>query len=237
MKTITDQKPLEEIMQYLDKCQRVHIIGCGTCATLCRTGGKSEVIELKEKLEASGKIVTGWMVIPTACDELTKDALIEEAEAVNAADCILAMTCAIGVQNIAIHLKDDKSVYPGLNTMFIGIEDKPGHFTEVCLQCASCVLGRTACVCPLVRCAKSLLNGPCGGSAEGKCEISPNVPCAWQIIYDRLTATGKLEQMEEIEPVKDWNVSVSGGPRQVDVDAECGIIKPGTQAESVSTKS
>ena len=237
MKTITEQKPIEEIMQYLDKCQRVHIIGCGTCATLCRTGGKSEVLELKEKLEASGKIVTGWMVISTACDELTKDALREESEAVNAADCILAMTCAIGVQNIAIHLKDDKSVYPGLNTMFIGIEDKPGHFIEVCLQCGSCVLGRTACVCPLVRCAKSLLNGPCGGSSDGKCEISPDVPCAWQIIYDRLLATGKLEQMEEIEPVKDWNVSVSGGLRQVDVDSECGIIKPGTQSEAASTKS
>ena len=237
MKTITEQKPIEEIMQYLNKCQRVHIIGCGTCATLCHTGGKSEVIELKEKLEASGKKVTGWMVIPTACDELTKDALREEAEAVDAADCILAMTCAIGVQNIAIHLKDDKSVYPGLNTMFIGIEDRPGHFAEVCLQCASCVLGRTASVCPLVRCAKSLLNGPCGGSTEGKCEISPDVPCAWQIIYDRLLATGKLEQMEEIEPVKDWSVSVSGGPRQVDVDSECGIVKPGMRPEAASTKS
>lgn len=237
MKTITEQKPTEEIMQSLDKCQRVYIIGCGTCATLCRTGGKSEVLELKEKLEASDKIVTGWMVIPTACDELTKDALQEEAEIVNTADCILAMTCAIGVQNIAIHLKDDKSVYPGLNTMFIGIEDKPGHFTEVCLQCGSCVLGRTACVCPLVRCAKSLLNGPCGGSSDGKCEISPDVPCAWQIIYERLSATGKLEQMEEIEPVKDWSVSVSGGLRQVDVDSECGIIKPGTQSGAASTKS
>jgi len=231
MKTITAQKPVEEIMKYLEKCQRVHIIGCGTCATLCHTGGKTEVIKMKEGLEASGKKVTGWMVIPTACDELTGDALRENAEAVDAADCILAMTCAIGVQTIALHLKEPKPVYPGLNTLFLGTEDRPGHFIEVCQQCGSCVLGRTAAICPLVRCAKSLLNGPCGGSAGGKCEISKDIPCAWQMIYDRLAEMGRLAEMEEIEPVKDWNVSVSGGPRMADVDAECGIISGKTETE------
>jgi ferredoxin len=226
MKTITEQKPVEEILKYLENARHVHIVGCGTCATLCRTGGKSEVIAMKERLEAEGKKVTGWMVIPTGCDALAGDALIESATEVDAADAILAMTCAIGVQNIALHLKDAKPVYPGLNTLFLGIEDTPGHFLEVCLQCGSCVLGRTACICPLVRCAKSLLNGPCGGSADGKCEISPDVPCAWQLIHDRLKETGRLEVMEEIEPVKDWSVSVSGGPRQVNIDAVCGIAAP-----------
>jgi ferredoxin len=231
MKTITAQKPLEEVMKYLEKCQWVHIIGCGTCATLCHTGGKTEVMEMKEKLEAGGKKVTGWMVIPTACDELTKDALRENAEAVDAADCILAMTCAIGVQTIALHLKQPKAVYPGLNTLFLGTEDRPGHFIEACMQCGSCVLGRSAAICPLVRCAKSLLNGPCGGSAEGKCEISKDIPCAWQMIYDRLAETGRLDEMEEIEPVKDWSVSVSGGPRMVDIDAECGIVSDKAEAK------
>ena len=234
MKTITQQKPIDEIISFLDKCQWVHIIGCGTCATLCHTGGKSEVIEMKKQLEEKGKKVTGWMVIPTGCDELTADALRENAEAVDAADCVLAMTCAIGVQNIAMHLKDVKQVYPGLNTMFLGIEDTPGHYVEVCMQCGSCVLGRTATVCPLVRCAKSLLNGPCGGSADGKCEISPDVPCAWQLIYDRLEATGRLDEMEEIEPIKDWSVSMTGGPRMVEVDAECGIVSEKTEAEAAS---
>ncbi len=224
MKTITRQKPEEEVMQSLEKCQKVYLIGCGTCATLCHTGGKSEVLEMKAKLEASGKKVTGWMVIPTACDELTKYALQEEAEKIKAADCILVMTCAIGVQTISLHLKDSKPVYPALNTLFIGVEESPGHFTEVCLQCVSCVLGRTAGICPLVRCSKSLLNGPCGGSTEGKCEVSPDIPCAWQLIYDRLAEMGRLEEMEEIEPVKDWSVSVSGGPRMIDIEAECTSI-------------
>ena len=231
MKTMTTQKPLEEIIQYLDKCQSVYIVGCGTCATVCHTGGKAEVAEMKDKLEASGKKVTGWMVIPTACDELTRDALRENAEDINAADCVLAMTCAIGVQTIALHLKEARPVYPALNTLFLGTEDSPGHFIEACMQCGSCVLGRTAAICPLVRCAKSLLNGPCGGSAEGKCEISPDVPCAWQLIYDRLAEMERLEEMDEIEPVKDWSTSVSGGPRMVDVDAECGIVTDKTEAE------
>ncbi len=221
MKTITEQKPSEEITQSLEKCKKVYLIGCGTCATLCHTGGKSEVLEMKASLEASGKQVTGWMVIPTACDELTKYALQEEAKNIAAADCILAMTCAMGVQTISLQLNEPRPVYPALNTLFLGMEESPGHFTEVCLQCGSCVLGRTAAICPLVRCSKSLLNGPCGGSAEGKCEVSPDIPCAWQLIYDRLAAMGRLDELEEIEPVKDWSVSVSGGPRKSDIEAEC----------------
>jgi len=230
MKAITAQKPLEEIMQYLDKCRSVYIIGCGTCATMCHTGGKAEVVAMKAKLEAGGKKVTGWMVIPTACDELTKYALQENAEDIAAADCILAMPCAIGVQTINLHLKEAKPVYPALDTLFLGMEDSPGHFIDACMQCGSCVLGRTAAICPLVRCAKGVLNGPCGGSAEGKCEISPDVPCAWQMIYDRLAEMGRLDEMEEIEPVKDWSSSVSGGPRRADIDAECGIVSAKTEA-------
>ncbi len=222
MKTITAQKPSDEIMQYLKKCQKVYLIGCGTCATMCHTGGKSEVLEMKAKLEAAGKKVTGWMVIPTACDELTKYALLENTKDIEAADCILAMTCAVGVQMISLHLKKPEPLYPALNTIFIGMEESPGHFNEVCMQCGNCVLGRTAAICPLVSCAKGLLNGPCGGSVGGKCEISPDIPCAWQMIYDRLVEMGRLDELEEIEPVKDWSTSVSGGPRKIDVEAECG---------------
>ena len=231
MKTITAQKPIEEVLGYIGKSKSVHIIGCGTCATMCHTGGKAEVIEMKEKLEANGKKVTGWMVIPTACDELAADALRAEAEAVEAADCLLVMSCATGVQTVAMHLGNTKPVYPALNTLFYGVEDKPGHFIDVCLQCGSCVLGRTATVCPLVRCAKSLFNGPCGGSSEGKCEVSKDVPCAWQLIYDRLKEMGRLDEMEEFAPLKDWSAGNSGGPRMADIDAECGIVLAKTATE------
>jgi len=213
MITITEQKPLEEVMQCLDKSNGVYLIGCGTCATILHTGGKSEVLEMKRQLEASGKKVTGWMVIPTTCDVLTKEALREEAKAIEAADSILVMACAFGVQTV--NLYTDKPVYPALNTLFIGKEERPGYFTEVCMQCGDCILATTAGICPLVRCAKSLLNGPCGGSVEGKCEISPDIPCAWQLIIERLNDLGQLDKLEEIEPVKDWSTSLSGGPRQI----------------------
>lgn len=212
MITITKQKPLEEILPSLDKAKKVYIIGCGTCATICHTGGKAEVLEMKEKLEAEGKKVTGWMVIPTACDELTREALAENAEAIEQADAILVMSCAFGVQTVTMY--SDKTVYPALNTLFVGKEETPGHFIEVCMQCGNCVLATTVGICPLVRCAKSLLNGPCGGSVDGKCEVSPDTPCAWQLIYDRLKALGQLDKMEEIVPVRDWSTSTSGGPRR-----------------------
>jgi hypothetical protein len=218
MKTITGQKSLEEVLRYLEKYQRVYLIGCGTCATMCRTGGKSEVLEMKVKLEEAGKKVTGWMVIPTACDELTREALKENANDIDAADCILMLTCAFGVQTVSLCIYKPKPVYPALNTLFIGQEDSPGHFMEVCAQCGDCALALTAGICPLVRCAKSLLNGPCGGSVEGKCEISPDIPCAWQTIIDRLEALGQLDALEEIAPPRDWSTSHAGGPRKITLE-------------------
>jgi hypothetical protein len=216
MITITEQKSFESIMRSLDKIKSVYLIGCGSCATMLHTGGKSEVLEMKDKLEGVGKKVTGWMVIPTTCDQLTREALIENAKAIDAADAIVVMSCAFGVQTVNFYA--DKPTYPALNTLFVGKEERPGYFIEVCMQCGDCVLAQTAGICPLVRCAKSLLNGPCGGSEGGKCEVDPNTPCAWQLIYDRLVAVGQLDKLEEIEPVKDWSTSHSGGPRKINIE-------------------
>jgi ferredoxin len=215
MITITEQKPIEEIIESLGKAKKVYLVGCGTCATICHTGGKSEILEMKQKLETAGKKVTGWMVVPTACDELTKYALEEQAAEIKKADAILSLTCAFGVQTMALYT--DKPVYPALNTLFIGKEEAPGQFVEVCMQCGNCVLATTAGICPLVRCAKSLLNGPCGGSVEGKCEVAPDIPCAWQLIYDRLKAMGRLDALEEIVPLRDWSTSREGGPRRITI--------------------
>ena len=216
MLTITKQKPLEEIVGSLKKCQKVYIVGCGTCATTLHTGGKSEVLEMKKQLETAGKEVLGWMVIPTACDPITKEALVENGRNVEGSDCVLVMSCAFGVQTVSLY--SGKPVLPALNTLFIGKEESPGTFIEVCAQCGSCILAKTAAICPLVRCAKSLLNGPCGGSVKGNCEVDPKIPCAWQLIIDRLAAKGELEKLEEIESPRDWSTSHSGGPRRVIIE-------------------
>jgi len=213
MITITRQKPFEAIVQYLSKSKNVYLVGCGSCATMLHTGGKSEVLAMKDRLEAAGKKVSGWMVIPTACDQLAQEAVIESGAALEAADSVVAMTCAFGVQTISLYT--NKPVYPALNTLFVGKEDGPDRFIEICMQCGDCVLASTAGVCPLVRCAKSLLNGPCGGSVGGNCEVDPDTPCAWQVIYDRLAGLGQLDKLQEIEPVRDWSTSQSGVPRTI----------------------
>jgi len=202
VKTITSQKPFEMIAQFLEPHRQVYIIGCGTCATMCRTGGKEQVLRMKEQLEGEGKNVTGWMVIPTACDALTGEAMKLEADSLAEADAILAMVCAFGVQRIGSFT--DKLVYPALDTLFIGLEESPGHFSEVCSQCGQCILGETAGICPITACAKGLLNGPCGGSRDGKCEIDPDRDCAWILIYERLKALGRLDLMLKYQPPRDF---------------------------------
>ncbi len=201
MKTITEQKPFEEIGESLGEAKRVYLIGCGTCATMCATGGKSEVLKMKDRLDEIGKRVTGWMVIPTACDDLTREAIAENAEAIGQAEALLVMTCAFGVQTVAHYT--DKPVYPALNTLFIGKEDAPAHFSEICIQCGDCVLGRTAGICPLTTCPKGLLNGPCGGYRHGMCEVDPNRECAWIEIYNRLKRMDQLEKLSMLQPLKD----------------------------------
>jgi hypothetical protein len=215
MITVTQAKPFEVIAELLAQTQSVYIIGCGTCATMLHTGGKTEVLAMKEKLEAAGKKVSGWMVIPTACDLITREALTEEAPAIGEADAILVLSCAFGVQTVSAFAS--KPAYGGLDTLFIGKEDGSGEYIEVCQQCGDCVIGQTAGICPLTRCAKSLFNGPCGGSVKGRCETDPETPCAWQMIIDRLSAWGQLDKLEDIIPAKDWSKSISGGPRRFKV--------------------
>ena len=140
---------------------------------------------------------------------------MEEATDIDKAEAILVMCCAFGVQTVGAFSK--KPVIGSLNTLFIGKEEGAGEYIEVCMQCGDCVLGQTAGICPLVRCAKGLFNGPCGGSVKGRCETDPETPCAWQMIYDRLSAWGQLDKMEDIIPIKDWSTSLSGGPRRFKV--------------------
>ena len=202
MKSITKQKPSDEVKQLLEGFDRVYIVGCGTCTTMTKTGGIEEVAAMKEQLEDLGKLVTGTIVIPTACDEMTETAVKDNEEEINNADCILVMTCALGVHRLSLYL--DQPVIPALDTLFIGLEDTPGTFQEVCAQCGQCVLGETAGICPITRCHKGLLNGPCGGTNNGKCEVDKERDCAWTLIYRRLEKQGRLDLMRKYQPPKNY---------------------------------
>ncbi|MFH0941553.1 MAG: methylenetetrahydrofolate reductase C-terminal domain-containing protein [Chloroflexota bacterium] len=209
MKSITRQKPTAEILEQLNGLGSIFIIGCGTCTTMTRTGGIDEVIEMRERLKQAGKMVTGVSVVPVACDDMTEVNLRENQDAIQSADAILAMPCALGVQKINSYLM--KPVIPALDTLFIGLEFRPGDFHEVCAQCGQCVIGWTGGICPITYCHKHMVNGPCGGTNNGKCEVSKEKDCAWTLIYQRLKEIGRLDLMRRYRPIQ--NAQVTPRPR------------------------
>ncbi len=204
MKSITKQKPFEEIKELLAKLDRPFIVGCGTCTTMTKTGGIEQVLEMKDRLRESGKLATGWTVIPTACDEMTEAAMKENAQAIQGADCILSMACALGVHRMSLYI--NRPIIPAVDTLFIGVEDSPGFFREACAQCGQCILGETAGICPITACHKGLVNGPCGGTNNGKCEVDKEKDCAWTLIYNRLKEQGRLDLMKKYHAPRNHHV-------------------------------
>lgn len=211
-----ERKPLAELLETLAPYNKVLIAGCGTCVTVCFAGGEKEVGVLAAELRMARKLESRPIriveqTVQRQCEWEYIDPLKEE---IDSADAVLSLACGIGVQALAQRFPMAR-VLPGVNTTFLGLPEEPGVFSERCAACGNCVLDKTGGVCPIARCSKSLLNGPCGGSQEGRCEIDPEVDCAWQLIYDRLKALGQLELMMEILPVKDWSTSRDGGPRRI----------------------
>ncbi|MBA3035957.1 MAG: 5,10-methylenetetrahydrofolate reductase [Desulfobacterium sp.] len=215
IRSITQQKPMEEIEVLLNGINRVFIIGCGTCVTLTQTGGIFQVEAMKNSLSEKGKVVTGTTVVPVACDNLTTDILREFEAQLKQADGLLIMTCAFGVQTIARQI--NKMAVPALNTLFIGKETGAGEYNEVCTQCGACVIGETGGICPVTACHKGLVNGPCGGTNNGKCEIDSNKDCAWTMIYNRLKDLGRLDVMRIYKKPRNHLGEPSPGKFQIPV--------------------
>ena len=216
IRSITKQKSQEEILGLLDGLERVFIVGCGTCVTLCGTGGAPQVEEMGRKLREAGMIITGSMVIPVACDELCHEALDQMRDPLSQIQAILIMTCGFGVQTIGRQVQIP--VIPALDTLFIGKERGLGRFEEICTQCGDCILGETGGICPVTSCHKGLVNGPCGGTKDGKCEIDPEKDCAWTLIYERLKAQGRLDLMRRLKPAKSHQVSPRPGKILIPVE-------------------
>ena len=216
---VAKQKPLEGIRGMIEGYERVLILGCGTCTAICLAGGDREVAVLAASLRMADKVagksrLFRELTVERQCEREFLDSIDEESREV---DAILSLGCGVGVQAVSERLPE-LLVLPGLDTEFMGMPQEEGVWIERCSGCGSCILDRTGGICPITRCAKSLLNGPCGGSVEGKCEVDPDTPCAWQLIYDRLGALGQLDKLEEIEPPKDWSTSWSGGLRKVSLE-------------------
>ncbi len=217
---VAERKPIEEIKDYLSGHKRVLVLGCGTCVTVCLAGGEREVATLASVLRLAGELEVQENTIERQCDIEFFDTVKEQAES---CDAILSMACGVGVQTV-VKVFPQKCVYPALNTMFCGSNDGAGQWSENCLACGDCKLGIFGGVCPVTRCSKSLLNGPCGGSVNGMCEVDPeNIECGWQLIYDRLRTLGKLDVLAENAQPRDWSRTHDGGPRRLSREDVAGL--------------
>lgn len=215
---ITRQKKIEDILKALDKDKKIFIVGCGECATTCQTGGEKEVLKVKEILEKEKKTVTGWVVPEAPCvASQVKMALAKSKKALAEADSILVLACGLGVQSVRENDRGNKIVHTGCDTLFMGEIDKDGAFLERCSACGDCILDETGGICAVTRCPKGLLDGPCGGTDKGKCEVDKDRDCVWTLIYNALKEQKRLYLMKDLHLPKDY--SQMSRPRKLTLPA------------------
>jgi ferredoxin len=213
---VAERKSIPELKEILKAHNKVLVLGCGTCVTVCLSGGEREVSIIASSLRISTRLEDNAtqfeeLTIERQCDNV----FIEQAApAIEACDAVLSLACGAGVQAIAERFQD-KPVYAGLDTAFIGILEEQGIWAEKCQACGECVLAAYGGICPITRCAKRQLNGPCSGSSEEHCEVHPDRECAWQLIFRRLKSLGQLDRLNDIAPLKDWSKNRDGGCRLI----------------------
>lgn len=221
---VAERKPFEEIKSMLKDYKKVLTVGCGTCVAVCLAGGEKEVGVLNSELKMARKIdnnpiETGAVTIERQCD---REFLAELDDMVAEYDALVSMACGVGIQFLAERFPE-KPVIPAVDTAFMGVNQDVGWYEERCRGCGTCFLGVTGGICPVTMCAKGLLNGPCGGTNKGSCEINPEQPCAWYKIHERLAKQGRLDNIIEITPPNDWRNQI---PRT--------IIQPGYEKRNLA---
>jgi ferredoxin len=209
-------KPFDEITSSIEQYKSILVVACGSCVTVCLSGGDREAhalardLSAPENAESTGRSIQVRTIQRQCETDLVKTFL----EIPPDTDVLLSLACGAGVQTLA-ETFGDLPVIPAVNTTFLGALDEQGVWREKCQGCGDCHLADTAGICPMARCAKHLLNGPCGGSSKGKCEIGEEVDCAWQLIIDRLEKMGRLNEYEKILPPRDWSTDGTCGPRSM----------------------
>ena len=212
---IAEQKPLNDVIKMLEGHKKVLVVGCRSCVAVCLAGGEKEAGILAESLRLHSDLIgREWEIEETTLERVCEKEWVREMEsAINGKDAVVSLACGVGTQ--VIHeLYPGVFVIPGVNTISMGAPEEQGIYLEKCGGCGDCVLHLTGGVCPVARCSKSMMNGPCGGSQNGKCEIDPDTPCGWDLIYRSLKEQGRLDLMEAVIPPKNWRTSRSGGPRK-----------------------
>ncbi|MCS7203957.1 MAG: methylenetetrahydrofolate reductase C-terminal domain-containing protein [Thermodesulfovibrio sp.] len=215
---VSKRKPLKELENLIRNYESFFLVGCAECATLCGSGDDEALLSIKEWITKSGKTVTGWFTPKVGCQILgTKRQINQYKESLNQAQCILVLSCGAGAQTIT-ELFEDKPVIPVNDTLFIGNMRRFREFEERCRACGECLLGITN-ICVITLCPKSMLNGPCGGYKNGKCEVNPELRCVWIVAYEILEKRKLLEKFyENLHGPKDW--SKSNSPRALRIEGK-----------------
>jgi ferredoxin len=212
---VADQKPLEEILQMLEPYKKILFLGCQSCVAVCMAGGEKEVGLLasavrlaRERKNQPIEVTEG--AAKRQCDDEFNEGF---ASIIQKQEAVLSLACGVGVNKLSE--KFQLPILPALNTRFFGEVERQGIWKEVCAGCGNCILHLTGGICPIARCAKNLLNGPCGGvRADGTCEVKQDWPCAWVQIIERLGKLGQLERLTPVMAAKDWSSDRHGGPRK-----------------------
>jgi len=205
---ISQQKPLKDLLHSLKEYKKIFLVGCGECATACKSGGQPEITKMQCQLEAAGKVITGSCIPSAPCVAAKlKTELAKNKKVLAQSEAVLILACGLGVQSFKDNDRLDLAVLPACDTLFGAVMDAQGNFFEKCSMCAECVLDATAGICPITLCPKSLLNGPCGGVNQGKCEVDNQKDCAWVLIYKELEKNNKLESLRKIRLPRDYEKS------------------------------
>jgi ferredoxin len=216
---VGQQKPIDEIWKMIRGQRKVLVLGCNSCVAVCHQGGtkQAEILASLLRMQAVQEGIEIQLDVGGIERQCEHEFFNSALDAISSTESVLSLACGVGVQFMAEKFKTTP-VYPALNTTFLGAVERPGYFTEKCQACGNCVLAVTGGLCPIARCAKRLLNGPCGGVSNGKCEINKELDCVWQLIVERLEALGRLDDYEKLFPLKDWSKDRAGGPRTFKVE-------------------
>lgn len=198
----TENKPIEEILEALGNANNIYLLACNGCAESSGTGGENGLLALKTELEKAGKTITGSCIVDFLCNKvLVTSRISRHMEKIDRADSVLVLSCGIGVQSAARIIS--RPVHPSANTVSLGGIQGLWPSDERCGACGDCALAYTGGICPITSCAKSLLNGPCGGTDKGKCEVDSEKDCGWSKIYEKLEKTGRLENLKKVYKARD----------------------------------
>ncbi|MFC1804342.1 methylenetetrahydrofolate reductase C-terminal domain-containing protein [Candidatus Omnitrophota bacterium] len=218
---ISKQKAVENILKSLEGYNKIFLVGCGECATTCKSGGEEELALMQEELKKHGKSVVGSCIPDAPCVAAQiKTGLAKNMLALREAEAVLVFACGLGTQSVKENNRLDKVVLPGCDTLFGATVDAKGDFLEKCSMCAECVLDITGGICPITLCSKGLLNGPCGGTDQGKCEVDKDKDCAWVLIYKELDNRKQLEKIRKAQSPKNYKLTQK--PRKLSL--RCGDV-------------